>query len=121
MHSSNLFREFRSGDTLCIECANKRIRGYFPWQGWGVPAWRTSKDYQHWCVHCRRPFIGALAREYCSDQCGELTRASRRDRTAERLPRPCAVCGDTFTPPRSDGRYCTPACRQKAWRHRRNR
>jgi hypothetical protein len=29
------------------------------------------------------------------------------------------VCGEPFLPPRSDGRYCSSACRQKAYRRRR--
>jgi hypothetical protein len=31
---------------------------------------------------------------------------------------PCPVCGTPFTPTRRQ-RYCTPACRQAAWRRRR--
>ena len=31
--------------------------------------------------------------------------------------RPCPVCGQAFTPIRRQ-RYCTPACRQAAWRTR---
>jgi len=39
----------------------------------------------------------------------------RRDRRADRA---CESCGETFTPPRSDGRYCSPACRQRSYRQR---
>lgn len=31
----------------------------------------------------------------------------------------CAVCGTSFTAHRSDARYCSPACRQRALRDRR--
>jgi hypothetical protein len=30
----------------------------------------------------------------------------------------CAVCGTSFQPPRNDARYCSAACRQKAYRQR---
>jgi hypothetical protein len=32
--------------------------------------------------------------------------------------RPCAVCGTEFRPWRGDARYCSNACRQKAYRGR---
>jgi len=43
----------------------------------------------------------------------------RERRAAGRTGLRCQTCGDPFTPPRSDGRYCSPACRQKAYRARR--
>ena len=30
----------------------------------------------------------------------------------------CVACERKFTPRRSDGRYCSPACRQRAYRER---
>jgi hypothetical protein len=30
----------------------------------------------------------------------------------------CAMCGERFMPARSDARYCSNACRQRAWRLR---
>jgi hypothetical protein len=30
----------------------------------------------------------------------------------------CQACGESFTPTRSDGRYCSSPCRQKAYRRR---
>jgi hypothetical protein len=30
----------------------------------------------------------------------------------------CQVCGRIFQPPRSDAKYCSSACRQKAYRTR---
>jgi hypothetical protein len=30
----------------------------------------------------------------------------------------CEACGEAFTPTRSDGRYCSSPCRQKAYRRR---
>ena len=49
---------------------------------------------------------------------GTEAREARRLRRADRT---CASCGETFTPPRSDGRYCAAACRQRAFRARRAR
>jgi hypothetical protein len=44
-----------------------------------------------------------------------VTRLLRR---VVRQERSCDVCGKTFTPPRCDGRYCSSACRQSAYRGR---
>ena len=38
---------------------------------------------------------------------------------AVRSPRPCAECGEVFTPPRPNATYCSNGCRQKAYRTRR--
>jgi hypothetical protein len=38
-------------------------------------------------------------------------------RNANETTTTCPVCGNPFTPIRRQ-RYCTPACRQKAWRDR---
>lgn len=73
------------------------------------------------CIRCgkRTHRNNFRRRRYCSDACVASARNERRDRTHDRVPRPCDTCGDTFTPPRSDGRYCSAACRQKAYRARR--
>jgi hypothetical protein len=53
---------------------------------------------------------------YCSEECaGGADAIARR---IEPTPRACAVCGETFTPARSDARYCSGACRQDAYRKR---
>lgn len=91
----------------------------FPWLTRGARlAGRTRDDYLHRCGLCSRLFVGVLVRQWCSHECGERARAGRRDRTRDRHARPCDHCGDVFTPPRDDGRYCKPACRQKAYRAR---
>jgi hypothetical protein len=36
-----------------------------------------------------------------------------------RRPRPCAECGTNLKEYRSDARYCSPSCRQRAYRKRR--
>jgi hypothetical protein len=47
----------------------------------------------------------------------QVNAAHRRLRALLRRRR-CGQCGEEFTPPRSDARYCSPACRQKAYRTR---
>lgn len=54
----------------------------------------------------------------CDDHRAEQVNAARRAARERRRRTVCTVCGDTFTPPRSDGRYCSAACRQKAYRRR---
>ncbi len=56
---------------------------------------------------------------YCWPCANDGERQRQRDlRRQARADRVCAECGGTFTPPRSDGRYCSPACRQRAYRQR---
>jgi hypothetical protein len=58
----------------------------------------------------------ALTITTCSTRCAEAVAAARR--SAHRTPRECADCGQTFQPRRVDARYCSDACRQKAYRER---
>ena len=57
----------------------------------------------------------ARAVSTCSKHCGEQGYNARRRKSA---PTSCAGCGETFTPARSDARYCSGACRQRAYRQR---
>jgi hypothetical protein len=53
---------------------------------------------------------------YCSEGCaGGADAIARR---VEQDERECAVCGEAFTPTRSDARFCSNACRQDAYRKR---
>lgn len=45
--------------------------------------------------------------------------ANRAARLQARSDLVCETCGASFTPGRSDGRYCGDACRQRAYRQRR--
>jgi predicted nucleic acid-binding Zn ribbon protein len=110
------------GDTICCDCANANP-DLIPWVGYGVTG--TRPDYTHTCGNCGRSFYGAKQRRWCSDACGEAIRQGRRAagryiareaRTSR--PQACAVCGETFTPSRSDARFCSNACRQDAYRKR---
>jgi len=56
---------------------------------------------------------------YCPRCAADRANGRRRDlRLEARADRRCKGCGELFTPPRSDGRYCSPACRQRAYRNR---
>jgi hypothetical protein len=59
--------------------------------------------HHRWCWRCVRADDAEQARE------------RRRRRRANRR---CARCAMLFTPSRSDGRYCSPRCRQAAFRSR---
>jgi hypothetical protein len=79
------------------------------------------------CHHCNRPvFVNRRkGRRYivCSDRCREAVYNANARRWHRRpvQKRPCAVCGELFTPKRADALYCSPACKQKAYRRgRRN-
>ena len=83
----------------------------------------------YFCPDCKRPITGAGGlpashhrgwRNHCAP-CGHkgVLREARDRRRRRRADRACAACGQTFTPARSDGRYCSSACRQKAYRQRR--
>jgi transposase len=52
----------------------------------------------------------------CSKRCSKLVERERRRVTHE--ARCCDVCGEEFTPKRSDARYCSNSCRQDAYRKR---
>ena len=45
-------------------------------------------------------------------------RYDNRRHHAQRTDKTCDTCGQTFTPSRSDARYCSHACRQHAHRQR---
>jgi hypothetical protein len=51
----------------------------------------------------------------CSNRCAQRRRRARR-RTAARAV--CDACNLVFTPKRSDARFCSDACRQRAYRER---
>lgn len=106
---------------LCIDCVNNRGRYEdVPWSTWCARQMgRTWRDYQNWCAHCGRPFLGVATRRWCSEACGEAARAARRDRTRPPIPaRRCEMCGELIDATRGDAKFCSSACRQKAYRQR---
>jgi hypothetical protein len=69
----------------------------------------------------RRGFIQPPSRwvGYCIRCAHKQELARQRElRRQARANRPCQGCGQRFTGARSDARYCSGACRQKAYRQR---
>ena len=93
----------------------------------------TTSISRNACKACGRTITGLFGKPeplpattmrrwhgYCAPCANEAERARMRDlRSRARSDRECCGCGQTFTPPRSDGRYCSVGCRQKAYRQRR--
>lgn len=105
---------------LCRRC---RPIAPEPWQSW---SWdRGPKP----CQTCSRPVLNQVTRRrrrhtFCSDACEKEYHAARqanRRREAAMLEKECATCSAAFTAARSDARYCSDACRQKAYRMRKKR
>lgn len=90
-----------------------------PWMNaghWGPQGW--VQDPPRACRNCGRLFHAA-ASAYCSDRCANIQRAARRRQAREQArSRCCCHCGDLFSASRSDARYCSPGCRQRAYRER---
>ena len=83
-------------------------------------------DSWHYCTACRTEFDRRWNEktEKRNTRRREQQRAwyrTRRERERRRclghLPR-CATCDATFEPKRKDAKYCTPTCRQRAYRRR---
>jgi hypothetical protein len=67
------------------------------------------------CAGCGQAMRSALAVRTCCSRCYQRElRARWRDRARGF----CAACGQSFKPKRADARYCSPACKQRAWRAR---
>jgi hypothetical protein len=79
------------------------------------------------CEGCGRPVYEhrkqprRKVRVFCCENCAEkLARESLIQARANRVrsERQCDECGETFTPDRSDAKFCSVACKQKAYRKR---
>ena len=72
------------------------------------------------CKGCGREFYTTIeTKKYCLyGLCGNrgYQKELSQKRLEARQDRICKVCGKVFTPKRSDGIYCSNACRQKAYR-----
>jgi rubrerythrin len=61
----------------------------------------------------------------CSPECRKQAHnrrayARRRGIEYQLQPRPCPICGDPFTPKRSDAKVCSTRCRMRQYRSERN-
>jgi hypothetical protein len=96
----------------------------------GIPHTLDSREtYSGNCPACRRLVYQtdwrAYHHHYCCDRCrryhesGFQAALVRQARAEARGPsRPCAQCGEPFEPRRDDAQFCSPRCRQKAYRKR---
>ena len=73
-----------------------------------------------YCKGCGREFYTQIdTKKYCLySLCGNrgYQKELKWRRAFERKDRLCQTCGNTFTPKRSDAKFCCNACRQKAYR-----
>ena len=78
--------------------------------------------YKIHCAGCRRVFYTTVpSKKYCNyATCGMkvFKIRQRMKRWRNRRDSFCEECGRMFTPKRSDAKYCSNACRQKAYRSR---
>ena len=90
---------------------------------------RHDKGIKDACEGCgrtvwRSPWYARPKRLWCSWLCRrkktttEIIEKRSKERAERRGDRVCAVCGGFFTPKRSDGLTCSPACRQKRYRQK---
>lgn len=77
------------------------------------------------CENCGRPVHQEYNRRiylytFCCSTCERAVRVAeaRERRTDARDTRQCRTCGETFEPTRTDARFCSSACRQRAYRRR---
>ncbi len=107
---SNLWGRAWELASICDECVRTCMH----------PSWRANRHRPEPCAGG----CGVLVSHWypwsnittCSRRCSE--QAARERKRAKREPRACEVCGDSFTPNRADARYCSSACRQDAYRKR---
>lgn len=107
-----------SRQQLCGKCnSERRNTSGEPYQIVGLGSSANLEDWQRRAGYKGRPpqpwdgYCRPCAHDAKKERKRELRRQLRADRK-------CEACGDTFTPPRSDARYCSPACRQRAYRQR---
>jgi hypothetical protein len=92
--------------------------------------WEERKSFTRYeepklCDSCERPVINKTRRYgwsiiACSPDCRKRIENARyrAKRSQHPADRPCVICDEPFTPKRSDALYCSPACKQKAYRQR---
>jgi len=114
-----------------------RRRTYYVWEQFG----RLTQTVAPHCGHCKtdrkylnprrcegcgRPVHQEVnrvkrSRAICCEQCeGKVHTQEARTRRAQArgVTRKCQVCAEYFEPTRSDSKFCTARCRQKAYRRR---
>lgn len=84
-----------------------------------------DNEHHRHCDYCGRRIFShdrlmPWRAHYCSIECKEDAAIKRRkEKRAEgRKGIKCLNCGKIFTPARNDAKYCSPACKQEAYRIR---
>ena len=97
---------------VCAECSAHTWMSHHQWR----PAVT--------CQGCGRPVFHDTVRKVllhpiCGEDCRKVVRArlARERRVKPNLV--CPICGEPFKPRRTDVLFCKPACRQRAYRQRR--
>jgi predicted nucleic acid-binding Zn ribbon protein len=84
-----------------------------------APEWWKDRSRPGACETCGRP-VGMARRPswrvFCSERC--RWRWGNAQHLTPRFPKPCTVCGKSFTAARRDARSCSHACRQRGHRRR---
>jgi hypothetical protein len=87
---------------------------------------KAQKPAERTCWKCERPMAererwrySGRRKGWCWRCCTADDAERRRERLwLKRVNRVCRTCARRFTPTRADGRYCSPKCRQAAYRAR---
>ena len=107
----------RVGDVSCREVG--------PWLVWGGVGYGYPPPREAACTVCGRTVLRPVfwkptGEVTCSDRCrlrAYRARVTAARRTQTRGTLRCGRCGAAMTG-RADRRYCSPACRQRAYRNR---
>jgi hypothetical protein len=94
---------------VCAQCVSKwrKFRPAAPCEGCGRPVHQEASYRSH-------------RRTFCCEACERTARstAARERRADARGTRQCETCGETFEPTRTNARFCSSPCRQRAYRQR---
>lgn len=113
---------------VCMDCAPAYIRVWVERDGWGRTCEscgrRVALDYDD--LHLPDDYDPPPSRptgmrhDFCSEVCGYryYNRIRNERAAAARAGRECQECGREFDAVRSDQRYCSAACKQRAYRYR---
>jgi hypothetical protein len=97
---------------LCLDCARNKHSTEYGIADTGHCE-NCGREIRHW------DFSQPMPSACCSD-CRRMA-ANKRSRERRRVmhePVTCEKCGEMFEPTRSDSRFCSSRCRQKAYRTR---
>lgn len=74
------------------------------------------------CEECGKVFVGTKRSRFCSQLCGQRSRARRNGQTIRPLEgRVCAYCGRGFTATNGVQKYCSQKCANESYKDRRRR